>query len=654
MNKPIWSPSTTRIQQSQLTAFQTRLQQKLGVEFADYAALHQWSVDNRRQFWQAIWQDLHVVHSQRYTDVLVNGEQFPGSRWFVGAKMNFAENLLRHSTNPELADKVALVCVLDTGQRLSYRYQEVYREVAQLASAMRAMGIRAGDRVAGFMPNIAHTVFAMLATTSIGAIWSSCSPDFGVNGACDRFGQIEPKLLFTAEAYSYNGKRIDCLAKVQQIQSRVPSLEQTIVVPLLDATADISSLNNAILYHDYIHPPATHIDFAQLDFDHPLYINYSSGTTGVPKCIVHGAGGTLLQHLKELALHVDVTPDDVLFYFTTCGWMMWNWLVSGLAQGCTLVLFDGSPFANNGTVLLDLIEDEKISIFGTSAKYLSALEKQGHKPKSTHNLNSLKTILSTGSPLSASSYDYVYGEFSHDVCLSSISGGTDIISCFVLGNPNLPVLRGEIQCIGLGMAVQVWDDNANSVVGQKGELVCVQSFPSTPVGFWNDPDDRLFHAAYFDHHPNVWTHGDYAEITTNGGLIIHGRSDAILNPGGVRIGTAEIYRQVEKIAAVTDSIVIGQEFADDVRVVLFVMLKANTTLDDELITQIKTTIASHTTPRHVPAKVVQVNDIPRTLSGKIVEMAVKNVVHGRAIKNTDALANPQALEEFRNRPELRD
>jgi acetoacetyl-CoA synthetase len=541
---------------------------------------------------------------------------------------------------------------LENGERRTHSYAGLYLKVAQLASSLRAQGVVAGDRVAGFMPNIEETVVAMLATASLGGVWSSCSPDFGISGVMDRFGQIKPKVLFAADGYHYNGKRCDSLARVASIVEQISSLETIVVVPLLNRTPDISMIRDAELYHDYLDAAASEVAFERQSFDHLLYIMYSSGTTGVPKCILHGAGGTLLQHLKEQQLHTDLRRQDVLFYFTTCGWMMWNWLVSGLATGATLVLYDGSPFANDGQLLLDAIDRENISIFGTSAKFIAALEKSGHKPAESHNLSSLKTILSTGSPLSNESFEYIYRDFKSDICLSSISGGTDIISCFVLGCPILPVHTGEIQAPGLGMAVEIWDEEGNAITDDRGELVCTKPFPCAPIGFWNDTDGSKYRAAYFDSHPNIWAHGDYGEITPQGGIIIHGRSDAVLNPGGVRIGTAEIYRQVEKVDEVMESIVIGQNWHDDVRVVLFVVLRPGISLTDDLQTRIRSSIRENTTPRHVPAKIIQVADIPRTISGKIVELAVRNVVHGLPEKNTDALANPEALDLYREVPEL--
>ncbi|HYQ92997.1 MAG TPA: acetoacetate--CoA ligase, partial [Candidatus Competibacteraceae bacterium] len=533
---------------------------------------------------------------------------------------NFAQNLLRQRDESQ-----AIVFRGEDKVHRALTYAEVYAEVSRLAQFLRELGVKASDRVAGFMPNMPETVMAMLAAASLGAIWSSCSPDFGVQGVLDRFGQIEPKVMFSADGYFYNGKTHDCLTRLEDITARLPGLKQLVVVPYTRERPALERLPGARLWPDCTAPYAAgEIDFAQLPFNHPLYIMFSSGTTGVPKCIVHGAGGTLLQHLKEHQLHVDVKPGDRLFYFTTCGWMMWNWLVSGLASQATLLLYDGSPFYPDGNVLFDYADAEGVTIFGTSAKYIDALNKSGLTPRKTHILTTVKTMLSTGSPLAPESFDYVYESIKPDLCLSSISGGTDIISCFALGNPTLPVWRGELQCRGLGMRVEVWNEAGQPVRGEKGELVCTAPFPSMPVGFWNDPDGAKYRAAYFETYPNIWHHGDYVELTEHDGLIIYGRSDAVLNPGGVRIGTAEIYRQVEQLPEVVESLVIGQDWDNDVRVVLFVRLREELKLDDSLIQRIKEQIRRNTTPRHVPAKVVQVADIPRTKSGKIVELAVRN------------------------------
>ena len=575
----------------------------------------------------------------------------PSAHWFPGASLNFAEHLLRRrDAHP------ALIAIGEDGSREQLSYAELAAHVAGLQQSLRAAGVGVGDRVAAFMPNTWQTVAGMLATASLGATWSSCSPDFGTQGVIDRFGQIEPKVLIAAAGYRYAGKNLNLTAKLNEILERLPSLQQLVVVPYSNPAAragDFRSAARVSLWQDF-YQAGGEPQFTPVPFEQPLYILYSSGTTGMPKCIVHGVGGTLLQHVKELGLHTDLTADDTLFYYTTCGWMMWNWLISGLALGASLVLFDGSPFHPGAERLIDLIDAENISLFGTSAKFIAALEKAGARPRETHNLSRLKAILSTGSPLAHESFEYVYRDIKRDVCLSSISGGTDIVSCFALGNPVLPVWRGELQCKGLGMDVQVWSDEGRPVTGEKGELVCARHFPSMPVGFWNDAAGEKFHAAYFASFPGVWAHGDYAEITEHGGLVIHGRSDAVLNPGGVRIGTAEIYRQVEKVPQVLESIAIGQDWDGDVRVVLFVRLREGVVLDDALQAAIRQVIRSNTTPRHVPAKIVQVADIPRTISGKIVELAVRNVVHGRPVKNTDALANPQALELFRDLPALRD
>ena len=661
MTSPLWTPSAERIANARLTAFSAFVGARTQRKFAGFDALYRWSVEQPEAFWSAVWDFCGVVASERGEVVLGDREKFPGAKWFPGARLNFAENLLRYRD-----EQVALVSLLENGSRRQISYAELYLKVAQLAAALRAGGVGVGDRVAGFMPNIAETVIAMLATTSIGAIWSSCSPDFGSNGVMDRFGQIQPKVLFSADGYFYNGKRCDSLQRLAQIAARIESIERIVLVPIVapapaglqsDTSASAGSppvpgLTKAVLFDDYLDRSATGIDFEQLPFDHPLYIMYSSGTTGMPKCIVHGAGGCLLQHLKEHQLLVDLSRRDVFFYFTTCGWMMWNWLVSGLATGATLVLYDGSPFAADGDVLLDAMDNEGISVFGVGARYIAALEKAGKVPRRSHRLRQLRTVLSTGSPLSHESFEYVYRDLKSDVCLSSISGGTDILSCFVGGCPVLPVYSGEIQARGLGMAVEIWNEAGKAVVGEKGELVCTRPFPCAPVGFWNDPQGEKYRAAYFDNWPNIWAHGDYGEITATGGVIIHGRSDAVLNPGGVRIGTAEIYRQVEKLEEIRESIVIGQDWAEDVRVVLFVVLNSGVELNQSLRQRICNTIRSETTPRHVPAKIIAVRDIPRTISGKIVELAVRNVVHGRPVKNTDALANPEALAFYRDLPEL--
>jgi len=650
MTAPLWTPDEERIANTRIAHFIVFVNEHYGAAVApDYFSLQAWAVANTQDFWSAVWDFCSVQASVLGQDILLDAHKFPGARWFPQARLNFAENLLRYRD-----DRVALVSLLENGERRELSYADLYGQVTALAASLRAQGVVAGDRVAGFLPNVAEAVIAMLAATSIGAIWSSCSPDFGITGVVDRFGQIAPKVLFAADGYFYNGKTCDSLQRLVDILRQIRSIEKVVVVPVVNPRPALAGLPGSVLFGDYLDTGAGPLRFEQLPFDHPLYVMYSSGTTGVPKCIVHGVGGTLLQHLKEHQLLVDLGRDDVFFYFTTCGWMMWNWLVSGLASGATLVLYDGSPFARGGTLLLDAIDRERISVFGASAKYLAALEKAGHKPLHSHKLDSLKTVLSTGSPLSHESFAYVYRDFKKDVCLSSISGGTDILSCFVGGCPILPVYTGEIQAPGLGMAVAIWDDAGQPLHGEKGELVCTQPFPSCPIGFWNDADGRAFHRAYFDRYPGVWAHGDYAEITRHGGFIIHGRSDAVLNPGGVRIGTAEIYRQVERIDTVVESIVIGQEWQDDVRVVLFVVLREGLTLDDALSTQIRQTIRDNTTPRHVPEKILQVQDIPRTLSGKIVELAVRNVVHNRPVKNADALANPEALELYRNRVELCD
>ncbi|MFG0380760.1 acetoacetate--CoA ligase [Pseudomonas sp. zbq_18] len=650
MQQPLWAPSAERIAATRMDAFRRFVNQRHTLQLADYPALHAWSVAQREAFWQAIVDFFEVRFTQQPEAVLREEAAMPSAHWFPGATLNFAEHLLRRRD-----EHPALIAIGEDGSREQLSYAELAAHVAGLQHSLRAAGVGVGDRVAAFMPNTWQTVVGMLATASLGATWSSCSPDFGTQGVIDRFGQIEPKVLIAAAGYRYAGKNLDLTAKLNEILERLPSLQQLVIVPYSRVEAsptDYKSVARISLWHDF-YQAGGEPQFTPVPFEQPLYILYSSGTTGVPKCIVHSVGGTLLQHVKELGLHTDLHADDTLFYYTTCGWMMWNWLVSGLALGATLVLFDGSPFHPSAERLIDLIDAEGISLFGTSAKFIAALEKAGARPRETHKLSHLKAILSTGSPLAHESFEYVYRDIKSDVCLSSISGGTDIVSCFALGNPVLPVWRGELQCKGLGMDVQVWNETGKPVIGEKGELVCARHFPAMPVGFWKDDDGAKFHAAYFDTFPGIWAHGDYAEETRHGGLVIHGRSDAVLNPGGVRIGTAEIYRQVEKVEQVLESIAIGQDWEGDVRVVLFVRLRDGVALTDELQAQIRQIIRANTTPRHVPAKIIQVADIPRTISGKIVELAVRNVVHGKPVKNTDALANPQALELYRDLKELR-
>ena len=652
-DQPLWTPSPSRIEPANMTRFMRWLESRHGLTLPDYAALYAWSVTKSERFWTAVWDFCEVRATARGKTVLADGDKMPGARWFPEARLNYAENLLRHCQPGDAAD--ALVFWGEDQVKRRVNRGELLNQVSRFTQALRALGVGAGDRVAGYLPNMPEAVIAMLATVSLGAIWSSASPDFGAQGVVDRFGQIEPKVLVCADGYYYHGKQIDSLPRIAEIAAALPGVGQIVVVDYTRSDYELAAIPRAVRYTDCIapHTPGP-LSFAQVPFNHPLFILYSSGTTGVPKCIVHGHGGVLLQHLKELVLHTDVNPGDRFFYFTTCGWMMWNWLVSSLAAGAALLLFDGSPFARDERVLFDYAEAEGMTHFGTSAKYLDALAKTGLKPREIYRLDALRAMLSTGSPLAPESFDYVYRDIKADLCLSSISGGTDIVSCFALGNPILPVWRGELQCRGLGLAVEVFDDDGQPIRQRKGELVCVKPFPSMPIGFWNDEDGARYRAAYFDTFPNVWHHGDFCELTAHDGLIIHGRSDAVLNPGGVRIGTAEIYRQVEKLPEVIESLVIGQDWNHDVRVVLFVRLREGLTLDDTLIARIKRQIRDNATPRHVPAKVVQVADIPRTRSGKIVELAVRNVVHGLPVKNIEALANAEALKLFADLPELQE
>ena len=644
MSSPIWKPNESQILNANVTKFISFVNQERGLKLSNYWDLHQFSIDHSDNFWRLCADYCGAVGD--FSGPKRVGESMVDTQWFPEAKLNFAETMLSRRD-----EKDAIVFRGENKIELRLSFSDLYLQVAKVQSHMRSCGVGPGDRVAAFLPNHPAAIIGMLATTSIGAIWSSCSPDFGRQGVLDRFGQIEPKMIFVVDGYYYNGKAHDTIERVKSFLDDLPSVEKVVMVEYIQTyTGDIENCSTLLEITSNL--PDKEVEFKQVPFDHPLYILYSSGTTGAPKCIVHGHGGTLLQHLKEQQLHADIRKDDRVFYFTTCSWMMWNWLVSALASKATLMLYDGSPFYPGAKALWDFAEAEKFTLFGTSAKYIEALQKVGFSPKSGRNLEALRGMASTGSPLSAEGYDFVYSEIKDDLHLASISGGTDIVSCFVLGVPTLPVYRGEIQAPGLGMDVQVWNDEGESVRQQRGELICAQSFPSRPVFFWRDEGGQKYYSAYYEHFEGVWAHGDFAEITKHGGVVIYGRSDAVLNPGGVRIGTAEIYRQVDKIEAVLESIVIGQEWKNDVRVVLFVKMREGQELTDSLIQEIKLVIRTECTPRHVPAKILEVGDIPRTKSGKIVEISVRDIVHGLEIKNKESLANPEALEFFKNREEL--
>ena len=649
MEKLLWQPSEERKRNANMTEFMNFVNKRYGHDFHTYDELYNWSINNISDFWASLWDFGEIKASKGYEVVVDDPSRMPGAKWFISARLNFAENLLRYRD-----DQVALIFKGEARESVEkMTYAELYDQVALLAKPMRELGITVGDRVVGFMPNIMETVVAMLAATSIGAIWSSCSPDFGIRGALDRFQQVEPKVLFTANGYSYNGKAFDSLERVKGILKDLPSIQKVIVVPYTEKKPDISHIPNSICYEDFLsQDKGLEIYFEQLPFDHPLYIMYTSGTTGLPKSMVQGAGGILVHHLKELKLHTDATREDTVFYFTTCGWMMWNWLVSFLALGATVLLYDGSAFYPDPGVLWKLAQDEKITIFGTSARYLAEIERRGLKPGEEYDLSSLKTILSTGSPLSVESFEFVYRDIKKDVLLSSISGGTDINGCFAGGNPIGSVYAGELQCRPLAMKVEAFDPQGNSVINQKGELVCTAASPSMPLYFWNDENNEKYRSAYFEEYPNVWTHGDYIEINERGGIIIYGRSDTTLKPGGVRIGTGEIYRQVETLDEIADSIVVGQDWHNDVRIILFVKLAQGIQLTEDLIAKIKTTIRYNTTPRHVPAKIIAIDDIPCTINMKKAEKAVRNVIHGEPVLNTDALANPASLDQYKNIEEL--
>ena len=644
----MWQPTEEQINNSQMMDYMQLVNQKFGLSLKKYSQLYDWSIEKAEDFWGSFWEYSQIIHHSPYSQVVDDLGKMPGAKWFDGATLNFAENLLRYRD-----DKIAILFQGEDGTQSSLTYKELHDQVSRLARSMREMGIVKNDRVAGFMPNIPETIITMLATASIGAIWSSCSPDFGIKGVLDRFQQIEPKLIFAADGYLYNGKTIDCLSKLKKILVDLPSIKKTIIVPFA-GDSNTSVIKNSMLWNDFLHKDSGDIIFEQLPFNHPLYIMYSSGTTGLPKSIVHSAGGTLIQHLKELQLHTDLCREDNIFYFTTCGWMMWNWLISSLAVGATIVLYDGSPFYPDGTALLKMAEEVGITVFGTSAKYISSLESAGIKPKQISSFPKLRTILSTGSPLVEENFDFVYGEWKEDVQLASISGGTDIISCFALGNPILPVYRGELQCRGLGMKVESFDVNGNTINNEKGELVCTQAFPSMPIYFWNDSNGKKYQSAYFDVYPNIWHHGDYLEINDFGGVKIYGRSDTTLNPGGVRIGTAEIYQTVERFNEVEDSLVIGQPWQNDERIILFLKMKDQITLTNSLKARVKKSIRESCTHRYVPAKIIAVADIPYTINGKKVELAVKQVIQNIEVKNKDSLVNPNSLKFYKKMMELEE
>ncbi|MBW2646043.1 MAG: acetoacetate--CoA ligase [Deltaproteobacteria bacterium] len=650
MAKRLWKPSEERIKNTNMYRFMNFINEKYNCNFTEYSHLYQWSIENIPEFWVAMWEFSDIKASKHYDQIIDDIAKMPGARWFSGARLNFAENLLRYRD-----DRTALIFRGEDQVADTMTYGELYDEVARVAKSLRAAGVQIDDRVVGFMPNMPQTIIAMLAATSIGAVWSSCSPDFGIKTVLDRFGQVKPKVLFTADGYFFKGKRLDSLDRISKIIKEIPSIEKIVVVPYTEKKPDISGLSNAIHYKEFRSSESNlEIKFEQLPFEHPLYIMYSSGTTGLPKCLVQSAGGILINHLKEHILHTDSKREDTIFYYTTCGWMMWNWLASALAVGAKLVLFDGNPFYPDPGVLWKIAQDEKISIFGTSAGYIAALQNAGIKPGKAYDLSSLKTVLSTGSPLSVEGFEYIYREVKKNLQLSSISGGTDLNGCFALGNPIGPVYAGELQCRGLAMKVEAFDENGKTVVNRQGELVCTAPSPSMPICFWNDPDNKKYHDAYFDVYPNVWCHGDYIIITERGSVIIYGRSDATLNAGGVRIGTAEIYRQVDRIPEVEDCVAVGQNWRNDVRVVLFVKMAAGYELTADLKNKIKMAIRTNASPRHVPALILSVPDIPYTHNMKKVELAVKKVIHNQPVLNKDALSNPEVLDYYMNIKELQE
>ncbi len=649
MGKLLWEPSKAKVLEANMTAFIQRVREKYNNDIQTYGDLWQWSVTQIPEFWEEMWLYGGIIASKPPTQIIEDVEKMPGAKWFSGARLNFAENLLQYRD-----ERTAIVFYGEDQVRRQLSYAQLFTEVSTVAAALKNMGIQPGDRIVGFMPNMPETIIAMLAATSLGATWSSCSPDFGIKGVLDRFGQIKPRVLFTADGYYFKGKKIDNLARVEEILQQIDSVEKVVVVPYTRSNPDLSGIKNGILLEAFRVDDPPPMVFEQLPFDHPLYIMYSSGTTGLPKCMVQSAGGILLQQKKEHLLHTDLKREDTIFYFTTCGWMMWNWLTCALSVGATVVLYDGNPFHPGPEALWKMAEEEKITVFGISAGYLAALMGTGLKPCEQFDLSSLRAILSTGSPLSIEGFEFVYSDIKKDLQLASISGGTDINGCFALGNPIGPVYAGELQCRGLGMKVEAFNSNGQSVINEQGELVCTAPSPSMPIYFWDDPDGKKYHSAYFDVYTGVWRHGDYIEINDRGGVAIYGRSDATLNPGGVRIGTAEIYRQIDILPEIEDSLVVGQSWKDDVRVILFVQLQEGRILDDALSDKIKKTIRTHASPRHVPAKIVSVPDIPYTLNMKKVEIAVKKTIEGKEVKNKDALKNPESLDYFANIQELKE
>ncbi|MDP7353622.1 MAG: acetoacetate--CoA ligase [Desulfobacterales bacterium] len=650
MAKKLWQPSKERRTQSNMYRFMNFINKRHGRDFEEYEPFHQWSIENIPDFWAAMWEFAGIIASTPYSKVVDDLNKMPGARWFIDARLNFAENLLRHRD-----DQIALTFKGEARDSVRMTYRQLYSEVARVAISLKEAGVLVGDRVVGFMPNMPQSIIAMLAAASIGATWSSCSPDFGIKGVLDRFGQIKPKILFTADGYFFKGKEIDSLERISKISKELPSIEKVIVVPYTQQNPDLRHIPDAIHYADFLTPePDPEINFEQLPFDHPLYIMYSSGTTGLPKCMVQSAGGILIHHIKELMLHTDLKREDTIFYFTTCGWMMWNWLTSSLSVGATLVLYDGNPFYPHPDVLWKMAQDEKITVFGTSAGYIAALQNTEIKPDDLYDLTSLRSVLSTGSPLSVEGFEFIYREVKADLQLASIAGGTDLNGCFGLGNPLGSVYAGELQCRGLGMNVHAFNEEGKSVINQKGELVCTTPFPSMPIYFWDDPDGKKYHAAYFDVYPNIWRHGDFIKISEHGGMVMYGRSDTTLNPGGVRIGTSEIYRQIEQMEEIEDSVVVSQNWKNDVRVILFVKLPDRVELTEELKQKIVSNIRSNISPRHVPAKILSVPDIPYTLNMKKVELAVKNIIENQPVLNKDALINPEALDFYAELKELQE